>query len=139
MKKIGFILLPVLILGYCTVQVTPGDTIAKRALSLVGNQYKYGGDNPEEGFDCSGLVFYVYKKEGYTLPRSTDAQLKTGKKIKRGFKKGDLLFFKFNGKLHVGIFIGNHHMVHASPERGVVKENLNKYWKKHFYIAVRIL
>ncbi len=139
MKKIGFILVISLLFSYCTVQVSPGDNLAKRAISLIGTKYKYGGSSPEEGFDCSGLVYYVYKLEGYSIPRGTEAQLKAGKKLKRGFKKGDLLFFKFNGKLHVGIFIGKHHMVHASPERGVVRENLDKYWKKHFYVAVRIL
>ena len=140
MKKIGFIpVFLVLALASCTVQVTPRENLVKKALKYVGTPYKYGGESPSEGFDCSGFVYYVYKSIGYNIPRSTEEQLKAGRKVMRGFKKGDLLFFKFNGKLHVGIFIGNHHMLHSSPKKGVVVENLNRYWKKHFYRGVRIL
>ncbi len=139
MKKVGIISLLLLFLLSCAVETAPQRNIKEKVISLVGSKYRYGGESPRTGFDCSGLVYYVYRSSGYKIPRSTERQLKAGKTIKRGFEKGDLLFFKFNGKLHVGIFIGKHHMVHASPERGVVVENLNRYWKKHFCKGVRII
>ena len=138
MKKIGIIFL-VLLLG-CSVNQYPSRAIVQKALSLVGAPYRYGGDSPSRGFDCSGLVYYVYRSVGIRIPRTAEEQLRKGKKLHlRQIKPGDLLFFRFRNSLHVGIFVAPGYMVHASPERGVVKERLGKYWRKHFVKGVRYL
>jgi len=122
------------------VRELPRNQIVERALSLVGSPYKYGGASPEEGFDCSGLVYYVYRKSGIEVPRTAKEQFRRGRKLRlSSIRPGDLLFFRFRRGLHVGIFVGRGYMVHASPQRGVVKERLVKYWRKHFLKGVGYL
>ncbi len=124
----------------CSVRESPARAVVSKALSLVGSPYKYGGDSPSRGFDCSGLVYYVYRSVGIQIPRTAEGQLRKGKKLHlRQIKPGDLLFFQFGNSLHVGIFVAPGYMVHASPDRGVVKERLGKYWRRHFIKGVRYL
>lgn len=125
-----------------------GDNLINTAYSCIGKPYLYGGKN-KSGFDCSGLVYYCYKSIGINLPPTTKLLRKQGKKVSgslklKKFEKGDLLFFRigkiFGKSNHVGIYIGNGIMIHASPTKGVVKENLNnKYWKDRFTFSRRIL
>lgn len=87
----------------------------------VGIPYVYGGES-RRGFDCSGLVQYVYGKAGVQLPRTADHQFKYGTPVKIGqAKPGDLMFFNTGGGsgmvTHVGIYMGNQHMLHA-PKPG---------------------
>ncbi len=140
MKKIGIVALAFLFLSACSVEEVPRNRLVEKALSLVGSPYKYGGTSPREGFDCSGLVYYVYRSQGLKVPRTAREQFRRGRRVGISrIKPGDLLFFRFHRGLHVGIFVGRGYMVHASPERGVVKERLVKYWKKHFLKGVSYL
>ncbi|NOZ13300.1 MAG: C40 family peptidase [Acidobacteria bacterium] len=126
----------------------PITVVLNTAASLQGTPYRYGGRNPR-GFDCSGFAWYCYDRAGIVIPATTKQQRKAGKKIARSLKfsklkPGDLLFFKmkkiFGHPNHVGIYAGHKRMYHASSSRGVVLENLNnRFWKKHFSYARRIV
>ncbi len=124
------------------------NSVVLTAESCIGIPYRFGGKS-KKGFDCSGLVYYCYKSIGIKLPASTKSLRKSVKKVSRSLnfsnlRKGDILFFRI-GKLfgksnHVGIYIGNGMMIHASKKRGVVKESLkNRYFKKRFTFAGRVL
>ena len=113
----------------------------------MGYKYVYGGSSPKTGFDCSGLTSYVYKQFGYTLSRTSTAQAKNGKEVSKDeLQPGDLLIFK-NQSLtrigHVGIYIGNNKMIHASePGVGVVITDLSASgynYNKRFVTARRII
>ncbi|WP_288436639.1 C40 family peptidase [uncultured Pseudomonas sp.] len=124
-----------------------GAQVATRAMDLVGTPYRFGGTNPQNGLDCSGLVNYVYRDvHNVKLPRTSRelAQLK-GPKVARGdLKAGDLVFFKTgqrSGIDHVAIYLGNDRFVHA-PRSGesVRVDHLSKpYWTKRFASAKRVL
>ncbi|MDR6176911.1 murein DD-endopeptidase [Pseudomonas sp. SORGH_AS 211] len=124
-----------------------GAQVATRAMDLVGTPYRFGGTNPQNGLDCSGLVNYVYRDvHNVKLPRTSRelSQLK-GPKVARGdLKAGDLVFFKTgqrSGIDHVAIYLGNDRFVHA-PRSGesVRVDHLSKpYWTKRFASAKRVL
>jgi cell wall-associated NlpC family hydrolase len=91
---------------------------ASVALQYLGIPYRWGGDSPTTGFDCSGLVMYVYEQLGIPLPHQSEAQYGYGTPVPRDqLLPGDLVFF--DGLSHVGIYIGNGEMVHA-PQTGDV-------------------
>ncbi|MDX6533953.1 MAG: peptidoglycan DL-endopeptidase CwlO [Gaiellales bacterium] len=103
-----------------------------------GIRYTWGGESPRTGFDCSGLVWYVYRQLGITVPRVTYDQWHAGKRIKRSqLRPGDLLFFNKRG--HVGIFAGHGWFYHA-PRRGSVvhRSVFNGWYRANFDGAVRI-
>lgn len=87
------------------------------ALSLLGTDYRYGGDDPEEGMDCSGLVSYVYRNAaGIRLPHNAAEMAQLGRPIEpSALKPGDLVFFNTLDRpySHVGIYIGRGRFVHA--------------------------
>jgi cell wall-associated NlpC family hydrolase len=121
------------------------DRVVQAGLDAVGTPYSWGGDDPD-GFDCSGLVSFVYRKvAGVTLPRRARDQRAVGKKVAASqLLPGDLVFFKTRRRgatSHVGIYVGMNEFVHA-PTRGstvrVDKLN-NTYWSKHFAGARRFL
>lgn len=83
---------------------------AKRQL---GDRYRYGGTGPN-AWDCSGLTMKAWKHAGKKIPRTSGAQSRYGKKVKKSqLKKGDLVFF-YRGKSHVGIYAGKGKVIHAS-------------------------
>ena len=88
-------------------------------MGMVGAPYRYGGDDPGEGFDCSGLVFYAFTHSGYGVPRTSREQFRAARKIAlRDAGAGDVMFFQDQDKLsHVGIYIGDGLFVHA-PANG---------------------
>ncbi len=150
MRKALFLILILIFAISCHKKPTyqPANVVVAIALNQVGKPYALGGKGPNS-FDCSGLVYYCYKRAGYNIPSTTKKLKKTGKKVSgklkfKKLKKGDILFFKI-GKLfgrpnHVGIYIGNREMVHASPTKGVVKVYLDtEFWKKHFKYARRVI
>jgi cell wall-associated NlpC family hydrolase len=98
--------------------------LVRTALSFRGARYRYGGSS-RSGFDCSGFTKYLYSTEkGVSLPRTAAAQFRYGRKINpRDMQPGDLLFFRSRGRRvgHVGIYVGNDRMMHASNPRGGVK------------------
>jgi hypothetical protein len=120
-------------------------TMLKRALGLLGTPYRWGGTNPESGFDCSGLVGYVFRNTlGIELPRVSRDMANVGELIRdrTALAEGDLVFFSRRGKHvdHVGIYIGNGQFVHA-PRTGKDVEVANLatgYWSGKFMQARRV-
>jgi cell wall-associated NlpC family hydrolase len=108
-----------------------------QALSLMGIRYRYGGDSPTTGFDCSGFVRYVYNQVGTVLPRSASAISQLGRTIDRNeLQPGDLVFFNTLRRpfSHVGIYLGEHRFIH-SPSRGGTVEIVNmteRYWERRY-------
>ncbi len=94
--------------------------IVATALSLTGVAYRYGGDSPEEGFDCSGFVRYVYARHGIVLPRDTVSMASALPQVPLAARlPGDLLFFQTADRpyTHVGIYMGQNKFVHAPSVR----------------------
>ncbi len=131
-------------------QATPADPIAAssvlmRALGLVGTPYRYGGNTPESGFDCSGLVSYVYRDMlALNLPRtSRELAALQGPRIEpRQLATGDLVFFGDKGNVwHVGIYVGEGRFVHAPSTGGTVRLDYldGPYWRDHYTGAKRVL
>ena len=104
--------------------------------------YKYAGNTPKEGFDCSGLVCYVYGHFGLQLPRTSAAQANYGRTISlKKAKPGDLIFFTGenarSGKVgHVGIITntrgGDTEFIHAAPNGVIISPLSGTYFKKRF-------
>lgn len=114
---------------------------ALTALQLQGSPYVYGGASPREGFDCSGLVVYVYNQQGLKLPRTTQSLVQQLPGVNPELRQpGDLLFFNTEKPYsHVGIYVGNDDFVHAPSARTgrvMVSSLRNPYWRERF-IAVR--
>lgn len=113
------------------------DAIIKTAKKYIGTRYVFGGTTPK-GFDCSGFVQYVFKKNGFTIPRTADEQYKLGKRIKkRGeLSPGDLVFFSTyeKGASHCGVYLGKNQFIHVSSSKGVRIDSLDdSYWKPRWY------
>ncbi len=114
------------------------------ALSQTGVKYKYGGNSPEGGFDCSGFVRYVFQQAAnLTLPQGARAISQLGQTVtQRELKPGDLVFFNTVRSTfsHVGIYIGNNRFIH-SPSAGSaisVTDMGDSYWAKRFTGARRL-
>ncbi|CAN5278347.1 hypothetical protein BH10PSE17_BH10PSE17_23100 [soil metagenome] len=114
------------------------------ALAHLGTRYRYGGSTPQSGFDCSGLVRWVFDQSiGMTLPRRAVEIAQLGAKVDLGnLKPGDLVFFNTLRKSfsHVGIYLGEGQFVHAPSKGGTVRiETIaDGYWQKRFTGARRI-
>lgn len=130
--------------------VAPADpakanAVLMRALSLVGTPYRYGGNTPEGGFDCSGLVNYVYRDMlDLRLPRtSRELAGREGPRIPPDrLAAADLVFFGDRGEVsHVGIYVGEGRFVHAPRTGGTVRlDRLDgPYWRDHYTGASRVL
>jgi cell wall-associated NlpC family hydrolase len=119
--------------------------VKDQALDLIGVHYKFGGQSPERGLDCSGLVKYVFEHvTGVALPRSARDQAKVGEKVEReDLQPGDLVFFNTRRAAfsHVGIYLGDNTFVHAPRKRSSVQiaHMDGQYWKKRFNGARRLL
>ncbi len=118
-------------------------TLLKRALALLGTPYRWGGTGTN-GFDCSGLVGYVFKTAlGIDLPRVSRDMTTAGERVDRSaLTAGDIVLFKVHGKRvdHVGIYVGNGQFLHA-PRTGkdVMVSRLDEgYWSGKFMEARRI-
>ena len=116
--------------------------IVELALMLQGAPYRDGGSDPS-GFDCSGLVYYVFTQSGVTLPRSAREQYTAGSPVGPGdIAAGDLLFFATNGSgpTHVAIAIDAVRFVHAPNERTVVRVDAldTPYWRLRLIGARRV-
>ncbi len=123
------------------VPVAP-EAIVSTALTLRGVPYRNGGNDPS-GFDCSGLVQWVFAQNGIQMPREVRDQFQAGAKIDlRDVKAGDLLFFETvsDGASHVGLAIGGDDFVHAPSSRGVVRVEkfTSTYWATRFVGARRV-
>ena len=129
-----------------TVSTKANEVIAY-AKTLLGKPYVWGAQGPNS-FDCSGFTYYVFKnKAGIVLPRTSSAQSKYGTYVsKSNLKAGDLVFFDTNGAnngnvSHVGMYIGNGQMIHASyGQKKIVIANFNdSYYQKAYVNARRVL
>jgi cell wall-associated NlpC family hydrolase len=95
---------------------TPGELAAFFAVERVGVPYRWGGESPSTGFDCSGLVRWSYARVGVDVPHNSHALYSVGHRVSRDeLEPGDVLFFEGLG--HVGLYLGNGRMVHA-PQTG---------------------
>lgn len=124
---------------------TPGRIVLRRqivglAQALAGIPYVYGGSDID-GFDCSGLVFYVYDCFGIRLPRSAGDQARLSGSVKlRHAAPGDILVFRLNKNWHSAIYLGQDRFVHAPNAGGWVRiEELNEYWRSHLHGVAAIL
>ncbi len=121
-----------------------GSEIVMRALSFLGVPYRLGGEDPETGFDCSGLVRYVVSAVlGRDLPRRSSAIGAVGHSVRPdSLAPGDLLFFNTLGRpfSHVGVYIGEGRFVHAPARGGKVRvESMQaRYWRLRFNGARRM-
>lgn len=119
--------------------------ITTYALSLIGVDYRFGGNTPDQGLDCSGLIRYVFQQAtGLSLPRSAREQSRLGESVsKDNLQPGDLVFFntrRFQFS-HVGLYIGDNRFIHAPSSGGAVQVVSldNDYWRKAFNGARRIV
>lgn len=119
--------------------------VTLRALGLVGTPYVYGGNTPQGGFDCSGLVTFVFADVGnLSLPRTTAlmSAMHAQKVARAALRTGDLVFFgEHDVPSHVGIYVGNGRFVHAPNEGGTVRldELNNPYWTRHYRFSRRVI
>ncbi|MGQ0802171.1 MAG: C40 family peptidase [Pseudomarimonas sp.] len=111
------------------------NAVSMHAIGLVGTQYRYGGNTPDSGFDCSGLIGYVFRESaGMVLPRSTSdmANMRGMKVATNALRVGDLVLFGHHGRVdHVGIYVGEERFVHAPSTGGTVRLDslASGYWK----------
>lgn len=113
-------------------------SVVSYALSLQGAPYRYGKASPEEGFDCSGFVQYVYAEQGVRLPRTVSEMVAALPPVsKNDLQAGDLVFFNTvrNKASHVGLYIQDNKFIHAPSSRaGKVQISSldNQYWSQRF-------
>ena len=100
------------------------DSLIRSARGLLGVKYKWGGNNPKTGLDCSGLTKLIYGRVGVNLPRTARQQARVGQPVNiNSLEPGDQVFFGIgkNGVHHTGIYLGNGQYLHAPKTGDVVK------------------
>lgn len=118
--------------------------LAIHAMGMIGIRYKYGGNAPESGLDCSGLVRYLFKEVWETeLPRTSEEMSQVGEHIDvQNMQPGDLVFYNTLKRAfsHVGIYLGDNKFIHAPSSGGQIRiESMDvNYWKARFNGARRI-
>ncbi|WP_084596246.1 C40 family peptidase [Pseudomonas massiliensis] len=123
------------------------DDVLFRAIGLVGTPYRWGGNTPAAGFDCSGLIGFVYRDAaGIALPRTTAEliAMHAPSVDRAALRSGDLVFFSTQGGgqvSHAGIYVGEGRFVHAPSTGGTVRlDYLDKpYWQKAYLDAKRVI
>lgn len=120
------------------------ETLIDNAMQLIGVRYRWGGNTPQSGLDCSGFVRYVFNDTfGFLLPRKSAQMSKVGMEIgKEELRPGDLVFFNTmrHAFSHVGIYVGDNKFIHA-PSRGKsirVDDMTKVYWEKRYNGARRM-
>jgi cell wall-associated NlpC family hydrolase len=114
------------------------EEIVRTARGFIGLPYQWGGDSPEDGFDCSGLVMASYQMNGLNIPRSSREQFRQGRAVSKGdLEKADLVFFSIqSGRKvsHVGLYAGNGTFIHApGAGKGIRVDSLsNSYFRRRF-------
>ena len=118
--------------AYARLSAEQSSDIAIHALGLVGTPYRFGGNTPEGGFDCSGLIGYVYNSRAGVAPPRTVALLSGfGASVPEGeLRTGDLVVFGRGRPTHAGIYVGEGRFVHAPSSGGTVRlDHLrSRYW-----------
>jgi len=119
-----------------SAQTVTGQDIVDYAKTFLGVKYTWGGNTPEEGFDCSGLVKYVYAHFGITTPRVSRSQAAFGEAVSmNALQPGDLVYFGRDTVSHIGIYVGGNNMLHA-PEPGKNVEIKDMSWHRSNYAIV---
>lgn len=127
-----------------TVVVDKTETLINNAMQLIGVRYRWGGNTPQSGLDCSGFVRYVFNDTfGFLLPRKSAQMSKVGLEIgKEELRPGDLVFFNTmrHAFSHVGIYVGNNKFIHApSKGKSIRVDDMTKvYWEKRYNGARRL-
>jgi peptidoglycan DL-endopeptidase LytE len=116
-------------------------SVVQAAYRNLGARYVWGASRPG-AFDCSGFTMYVMRQFGVSLPHSSSAQFRMGRSISRSnLQAGDLVFFSSGTRGvvgHVGVYIGNGRMIHAStPSTGVIVSSLNESYYVSRYLGAR--
>lgn len=111
---------------------------------VVGVPYKWGGESPREGFDCSGLVYWAYAQHGVRIPRVSWQQVEHGRRIGRhDLRAGDLVFFDTGQRrgFHVGLVTGRGTFLHSPKAGSRVSESSldNSYWYRKFMFGRRVV
>jgi peptidoglycan DL-endopeptidase CwlO len=108
-----------------------GNTIIQHATGLLGRPYRSGAKGPD-AFDCSGFVYYVFKRFNINVPYTTDELVRTGYQVpQESVLAGDLVIFNIKKSYHIGIMMNEREFVHASSSRGVAIDNLGSlYWRR---------
>ncbi len=127
-----------------SVVVDKTESLINNAMQLIGVRYRWGGNTPQSGLDCSGFVRYVFNDTfGFLLPRKSAQMSKVGLEItKDELRPGDLVFFNTmrHAFSHVGIYVGDNKFIHA-PSRGKsirVDDMTKTYWDKRYNGARRL-
>jgi cell wall-associated NlpC family hydrolase len=121
------------------------NSVLMRAIGLVGTPYRWGGNTPEGGFDCSGLVGFVFRDAaGLALPRTTSdiARVPAPSLRREQLAAGDLVLFGERGRVdHIGIYVGDRRFVHAPSSGGTVRLDPldGDYWQRRFISGRRLL
>lgn len=121
-----------------------GQVLVDTALEYLDIPYQWGGTGPEEGFDCSGLVYYCYAQHGRSINRTASTQYKQGQSVERAeLQPGDLVFFAGTDSWsisHVGIYMGDDSFIHASSGSGkvIVSDLTSWYYDTYYYGARRL-
>ena len=113
--------------------------VVAEAANYIGVPYLWGGQTPA-GFDCSGLVQYVLRQQGISVPRTVAQQWNAGTTVSQP-AVGDLVFFETisPGPSHNGIYIGNNQFVHSGSSTGVTIASMNNsYWSQRYIGAKRL-
>ena len=125
--------------------------IVETALGVMGEPYRWGGTRTEDGFDCSGLIWYAYRSQGVSVPRVSRDQARIGRYVLPNvalLEPGDILLFanRPNAVTHVGLYIGNAKFIHATTSGGVrvgaldaVADENDRWWLRRWVGARRVL
>lgn len=146
MKLIALLTLMSLTLPGHTAASPLSEDVPLYAVSLVGSPYRLGGNSPETGLDCSGLVGHVFKQvAGIVLPRDSRAISDVAQPLAQvDLQPGDLVFFNTLNRAfsHVGIYLGDNRFVHATSSRTntvMVSSLADRYWRTRFDGARRVV
>jgi cell wall-associated NlpC family hydrolase len=115
------------------------EAIAELALSMVGVPYRFGGADPQAGFDCSGLVYFTYRSNGQLVPRTSRSQFEASRQVTLADAlQADLVYFSDQeGLSHVAIYLGDGRFVHAPSSGGTVRvDRLDSPWYRRHLVAV---
>jgi hypothetical protein len=127
------------------------EQIVDSAIGAMGEPYRWGGTSTDEGFDCSGLIWYAYRNHGVRVPRVSRDQARTGRRVHRDITElepGDILLFAERGSTvsHVGLYLGDARYIHSTTSGGVRVSSLSPYddafddwWFRRWVGARRVL
>jgi cell wall-associated NlpC family hydrolase len=124
--------------------------IVDTAIGVMGEPYRWGGTSTEQGFDCSGLIYFAYGEHDLSIPRVSRDQARAGRSVPRdvgSLAPGDILLFANGGSgvNHVGLYVGNRRFIHATTSGGVkvseleTSDSYNRWWYQRWVGARRIL